>query len=69
VGGKTFSKTVTTLSNQTDLRSWENLPTLVGIEILSPLFLNQGELAQMESMKAVINFGDAEKFENSNCQH
>jgi NADPH:quinone reductase-like Zn-dependent oxidoreductase len=41
------------------------LPTLNGIEIPSLFILNQGELAQMESMKAAVltAFGDAEKFE------
>lgn len=41
------------------------LPPLSGIEILSLFILNQGELAQMESMKAAVltAFGDAEKFE------
>jgi NADPH:quinone reductase len=36
-----------------------------GIEIPSLFILNQGELAQMESMKAAVltAFGDAEKFE------
>jgi NADPH:quinone reductase len=44
----------------------ENLTTLSGIEILSLFILNhQGELAQMEFMKAAVltAFGDAEKFE------
>jgi hypothetical protein len=43
----------------------ENLPTLNSIEIPSLFILNQGELAQMESMKAAVltAFGDAEKFE------
>jgi len=37
---------------------------LSGIENPSLFILNQGELAQMESMKAVLTaFGDAEKFE------
>jgi NADPH:quinone reductase len=43
----------------------KNLPTLNGIEIPSLFIINQGELAQMEFMKAAVltAFGDAEKFE------